>query len=80
MISIMKALKVMQDVSLKCSGWEKGKLPNLAISENDQCSFYGIVFAHNRNKCHFTLATDISVFSSISAASLDPVRLLACQN
>lgn len=62
-VSIMKTLKVMRDVSLKCLGWEKGKLPDLAISKNNQHSLYGIVFAYNRNKCHFTVATDI--FSSL---------------
>lgn len=55
----MEALKVIKDVSLKYLRWEKGKLPNLAISKNNQCSFYGNLFACKRSKSHSTLATDI---------------------
>lgn len=59
MVSLMKELNATQDFSLKCSVWEKDKVPDLVISKNNQHSFRGVVSAHRSNKCIFALVTDI---------------------
>lgn len=49
---------------LKRSGWETGRLSDLAVSKNNQRSFYGTGSSHNTHKYHFILATEY-FFSSL---------------